>query len=367
MSRLPLSTWRRLLKSCAAHDFNNLLTPILGSLDLLIRKKTGDEREQRLIAGAFQSAERARTLVQRLLAFARRQPLKTEAVDLAAMLMEMSPLIGTTLGPQIDLAFQIAEDLPLAQADENQLEMALLNLAVNARDAMPGGGRLTICAQAIVDGAADADLPKGQFLLLSVSDTGSGMEADTLARAVEPFFSTKGVGKGTGLGLSMVHGLLAQLGGKLAIRSGVSEGTTIELWLPVSQHALAEPLAELSCSSARFREATVLLVDDEQLVRAVAADMLAELGLKVIETSSGPEALGLLAGEAGIDLVVSDHLMPGMTGAELAEAIRALRPGIPILLVSGYSDLASIPVDLPRLAKPFRQVELANSVSALLH
>lgn len=347
-----------------AHDFNNLLTPILGSLDLLMRKKTGDAREQRLIAGAFQSAERARTLVQRLLAFARRQPLKTEAVDLPALLLEMSPLIGTTLGPTIDLVLDIAADLPLAQADQNQLEMALLNLAVNARDAMPGGGRLDIVAHARSIPAEENGLPAGDYILVTVADTGLGMDEATQNRAIEPFFSTKGIGKGTGLGLSMVHGLVAQLGGKLAIRSALGQGATIELWLPVSGQALTK--AEVPETRPARLDGIVLLVDDEPLVRASAADMLVELGLEVIECSSGEEALALLSAGQNVDLLVTDHLMPAMTGAELADEARALRPGLPLLLVSGYSDLADIPLSIPRLGKPFMQADLAASIALLL-
>lgn len=347
-----------------AHDFNNLLTPILGSLDLLTRKKTGDAREQRLIAGAFQSAERARILVQRLLAFARRQPLKTEAVDLPALLLEISPLIGTTLGPTIDLTLDLAANLPLAQADQNQLEMALLNLAVNARDAMPSGGRLDIAAHPRRILADEDGLTVGDYIILTVADTGIGMDQATRSRAIEPFFSTKGIGKGTGLGLSMVHGLVAQLGGNLAIRSAVGQGTVIELWLPVSQQAVIK--SEATDAGRSRLEGRVLLVDDEPLVRATAADMLVELGLEVIECSSAPEALAVLARGEPIDLLVTDHLMPVMTGAELAEEALRLRPGLPLLLVSGYADLVDIPLRVPRLAKPFIKADLANSISLLM-
>jgi PAS domain S-box-containing protein len=218
-----------------AHDFNNLLTPIIGSLDMLVHKGVGTERERRLIDGALQSAERAKTLVQRLLAFARRQPLQPTAVDLRQLIESLVGLIESTLGPTIELRIDLDAGLPPAKADPNQLEMALLNLAVNARDAMPDGGELTIVARRdTVEDGHKAGLTRGHYVRLCVGDTGGGMDEDTRRRAIEPFFSTKGVGKGTGLGLSMVHGLAAQLGGGLAIESTPGEGTTVELWLPIS-------------------------------------------------------------------------------------------------------------------------------------
>jgi PAS domain S-box-containing protein len=337
-----------------AHDFNNLLTPILGSLDLLSRRQIGGEREQRLIAGALQSAERARTLVQRLLAFARRQPLKAQAVDLGLLLLDMTGLLEITLGPRIALVLNIAPGVAPAHADQNQLEMALVNVAVNARDAMVGGGTLTIALR-----------QAGERVIVALRDTGTGMDEATAQRAIEPFFSTKGIGKGTGLGLSMVHGLMAQLGGALRIESAVGHGTTIELTLPVSQTPLAEAVAERAAPVVSGRR-TVLLVDDEVLVRASTADMLAEFGLNVVEAQSAQEALDLLAGGVAPDLIVTDHMMPGMTGAELAEHVGRERPDMPVLLISGYSDLAGIPTAVPRLAKPFRQRDLATSIASVL-
>jgi signal transduction histidine kinase len=213
-----------------AHDFNNLLTPIIGSLDMLVRKQIGTERDRRLIGGALQSAERARTLVQRLLAFARRQPLQPTGVNVGRLVADMEHLLRSTLGPSIELDVDIAPDLPLAKADQNQLEMAVLNLAVNSRDAMPQGGTFSFVArQEKVLGPHAAGLNPGNYLHLCVSDTGVGMDAETLSRAIEPFFSTKGVGKGTGLGLSMVHGLVAQLGGGLTMKSESGCGTTISM------------------------------------------------------------------------------------------------------------------------------------------
>jgi PAS domain S-box-containing protein len=250
-----------------AHDFNNLLTPIVGALDMLQRHGLGGEREQRLIAGAAQSAERAKVLVQRLLAFARRQPLQPVAVDIARLVTNMADLVSSTTGPQIKVVVDAANDLPPAKADPNQLEMALLNLAVNARDAMPEGGTLRISASVhIVRAAENPGLPSGPYVRLSVADTGIGMDDATLARAIEPFFSTKGVGKGTGLGLSMVHGLASQLGGALTIKSKPDLGTNVELWLPQTEAEPEPAVAALDGEAVRGR-GMALIVDDEEYVR----------------------------------------------------------------------------------------------------
>lgn len=349
-----------------AHDFNNLLTPIIGSLDMLVRKGVGSERERRLIDGALQSAERAKTLVQRLLAFARRQPLQPAAVDLVTLVGEMAGLVESTVGPNIDVRVQLAPDLPPAVADANQLEMALLNLAVNARDAMPQGGQLTIAAdRKSVRVAHAAGLKPGHYVRLSVRDTGAGMDAATLTRAVEPFFSTKGIGKGTGLGLSMVHGLTAQLGGGLTIDSEPGAGTDVTLWLPIS----ALPVQEQEQSSERAERPVgrglALLVDDEALVRMSTADMLNDLGFEVVEVGSAEEALALLRSGTVPELLITDHLMPGMSGADLAREARLMHPSLPVLIVSGYADAEGIASDLPRLTKPFRSADLAASLSAL--
>jgi PAS domain S-box-containing protein len=343
-----------------AHDFNNLLTPIIGSLDLLHRRGSGGEREQRLIDGALQSAERAKTLVQRLLAFARRQPLRPTAVDVGGLIRGMADLVASTSGPQIKVVVDVAPDLPPAMADPNQLEMAILNLSVNARDAMPDGGTLTISAlhEAVGTGHR-SKLRSGDYVRLSVADTGTGMDEETLARAIEPFFSTKGIGKGTGLGLSMVHGLASQLGGALTVSSKRGLGTNVEFWLPVSE--AAPEAAEAGEIEARKADGagTALLVDDEVLVRMSTADMLIDLGYQVVEAGSGEEALRLIDEGLRANLLVTDHLMPGMTGADLARLVRERRPNLPVLVVSGYAEAEAIAPDLPRLAKPFRQGELA--------
>ncbi|QQV76466.1 response regulator [Sphingomonas aliaeris] len=349
-----------------AHDFNNLLTPIVGSLDLLQRKGLGGEREQRLIAGAVQSAERARTLVQRLLAFARRQPLQPVAVDVAKLVSEMGELVSSTTGPQIRVVIDVKNDLPRAMADPNQLEMAILNLAVNARDAMQEGGTLRISAEvASIRSGHRSKLKAGHYIRLSVADTGVGMDAGTLSRAVEPFFSTKGVGKGTGLGLSMVHGLASQLGGALTILSQPDLGTNVELWLPqgVADVSQIAPMADQPVSQTIT--GTALLVDDEALVRMSTADMLTDLGYEVIEASSGEEALRLVNGGIHFDLLVTDHLMPGIVGTDLIQAVRSARPDIPALLVSGYAEQSAIDAGISRLTKPFRKDELASSLASL--
>ncbi len=349
-----------------AHDFNNLLTPIIGSLDMLLRRGLGNDRERRLIDGALQSADRAKTLVQRLLAFARRQPLQAVAVDLGKVVEGMASLIGSTVGPSIVVLVELDENLPPANADANQLEMAILNLGVNARDAMPDGGTLTItAARESVRGDHRSGLKQGHYLRLSVADTGTGMDEVTLARATEPFFSTKGIGQGTGLGLSMVHGLAAQLGGALTIVSEPERGTTVEFWLPVSLGPLGHEDKTRAAPAPVTRRGCILLVDDEELVRTITAYMLMDLGYDVVEANSAEQALQLLDEGAAPDIVVTDHLMPGMNGAELALELRARKPGVPILIVSGYAEAEGIAPDLPRLTKPFRNAELAESLASL--
>jgi len=348
-----------------AHDFNNLLMAVLGNLDLLRKRLPADTRLQRYVEGATQGAQRGAALTQRLLAFARRQDLRTEPVDLGRLVEGMDALMKRSLGPLVTIETRLGPALPPAMADANQLELALLNLAVNARDAMPGGGRLTITLDDPEPDPALALAP-GSYLRLCVEDTGSGMDEATLRLAIEPFFSTKQLGKGTGLGLSMVHGLAVQLGGVLKLSSRLGLGTSAELWLPV---ASAPPRQDTVAAApvTGMAPATILVVDDDVLIAMSTADMLKDLGHTVIEANSGAEALAILADGQAIDALVTDHAMPAMTGVELAERARALRPGLPVLLATGYADLpAGVATDLPRLGKPYRQRDLAEHLSPLL-
>jgi PAS domain S-box-containing protein len=353
-----------------AHDFNNLLTPVIGNLDML-RRVHDDERSQRLLGSALEAAERAKTLVSRLLAFARRQVLEARPIDTVLVIGGMLDFIRRTLGPQIDIVLDMAKDLPAAMVDPNQLELALLNLSVNARDAMPEGGRLSIAVSAEeieehVSGPTSAMLAGGRYIVLRIGDTGTGMDEDTLRRAVEPFYSTKGVGKGTGLGLSMVHGLAAQSGGALMLRSTPGIGTTAELWLPVAEMPAEKMAAHRDDAIAEMRPLTILLVDDEELVRHGTAEMLGEMGHEIVQAGSGAQALRLLRADH-YDVLVSDYLMPGMTGMELAAEARLVVPGLPVLLISGFGEVTDGQTgDIPRLAKPFRQGELAAALAEVL-
>lgn len=351
-----------------AHDFNNLLMVVLGNLDLLSRRVPPDPRVQRLIDGAMQGARRGAALTQRLLAFARRQDLQPRPTDVIGLVAGMSALIERSVGPLVDLTIEAPEALPAVRIDPNQLEMALLNLAVNARDAMPEGGEMTIRLE---DARLDRDdgqgLSAGAYVRLTVTDTGVGMDEATLKRAIEPFFSTKGVGKGTGLGLSMVHGLAEQSGGVFRLASAPGEGVSAELWLPVADAEAEEPV-RAPAPQGVGRSATILLVDDDVLIAGSAVEMLRDLGHTVIEANSGEQALKALRElDRELDLVITDHAMPGMTGAELAARVKALKPALPILLATGYADLGDGEgPTLPRLAKPYTQTQLDIEIRRLL-
>ena len=354
-----------------AHDFNNLLMVILGSLRLLEKRLPDDPRSRRLLDNALQGAERGAALTQRLLSFARRQELKLEPVDVVQLVSGMEELLKRALGPLVNIAAHFPVNLPRLRADAHQLELALLNLAINARDAMPLGGSLTLtAAPETVPGGGVPGLAEGNYLRLSMSDNGIGMDAEVLAKATEPFFTTKGLGSGTGLGLSMVHGLAAQSGGALRIMSEPGRGTTVELWLPqvennrASLPVIGEPAGE---SAAAARSLLVLVVDDDALVGAGTAAMLEELGHLAVEVSSAPAALDVLRTGRNIDVVVTDHAMPVMTGAKLAEVIKAERPGLPVVLATGYADIKpeeNAPWDY-RLAKPFDLEDLASVLAQL--
>ena len=352
-----------------AHDFNNLLMAILGSLELVRKRVPYDPRITPLLDNAMQGAERGSILTQRMLAFARKQELKVEAVDVATLARGMMTFLDRTIGGKIEVSLRFPVDLPRVLTDPYQLEAALMNLAVNARDAMPDGGDLIIsaCAEHIQEGSG---LTPGPYVRLSVTDTGEGMSPDTVMRATEPFFTTKGVGKGTGLGLSMVHGLAAQSGGGLFLTSQTGEGTTVDLLLPVVEQgpcAASEPDAVMVASQVG-RKLTILAVDDDPLVLTNTAAMLDDLGHEVIAVTSGKEALEMLRSRRDIDLIVSDEIMPHMTGSQFARAVQRSHPGIPFIIATGYADLEASASDdvrlgLRRIAKPFNQSLLARFVS----
>jgi signal transduction histidine kinase len=374
-----------------AHDFNNLLMAVLGSLALLEKRLPEDPQTRRLLQNAIQGADRGKALTQRLLAFSRRQQLKPQAVDLAQLVRGMEELLKRAVGNGIAFSSEFPRDLPPVSVDANQLELALLNVALNARDAMADGGTIKITAAAhtvgspatsnslrasngstkpvsdAVDGAAS--LPPGDYVRITIIDTGVGMDESTLAKATEPFFTTKGPGKGTGLGLSMVHGLAAQSGGLLRIRSEPNAGTVVELWLPRANCAPATVVRSTE-SPTQSRPATapcrVLIVDDDTLVMTGTAAMVLDLGHTPVEAHSGAEALDLLGSGLKVDVVLTDHVMPSMTGLQLAGCIQEKFPGLPIILATGYAELPVDPLSLgiARLAKPCTQHEIAVAIHA---
>lgn len=356
-----------------AHDFNNLLAVVIGNLDLLRKRVPDDPKITRLIDSAIQGAQRGATLTQRMLAFARRQDLKPQPVDLPDLVKGMADLLQRSIGPMIRIETRFPLGLPHARVDANQLELALLNLVVNARDAMPEGGVITVAAQERTVDLNDGSLAPGQYVCFSVTDTSQGMDEATLTRAMEPFFTTKGVGKGTGLGLSMVHGMAAQSGGRLVLRSRKGAGTTAEIWLPAIQVQAVTPGIPMREGDAPStvpgsKGLTVLVVDDDPLVLQNTAAMLEDLGHRVLEAASGREALDLLGRARSVDLVITDQAMPAMTGVQLVEAIKQRWPHLPIILASGYAELPfSLSPDIVRLSKPFRQGDLAQAVAESLN
>jgi signal transduction histidine kinase len=370
-----------------AHDFNNLLMAVLGSLSLLEKKLPEDPQIRRLLQNAIQGADRGKALTQRLLAFSRKQELKPQAVDFTQLVNGMEELLKRAVGHGIAFSSEFPSDLPPLLVDANQLELALLNVALNARDAMPDGGAVKITAQAdrvpSLDsangrsgngfskahgpGADSPSLPPGEYIRITIVDTGVGMDQVTLAKATEPFFTTKGPGKGTGLGLSMVQGLAAQSGGLLRIHSEPNAGTVVELWLPrASTAAAAHVRAPESTTALRpaTEPCTVLIVDDDNLVMTGTAAMILDLGHTAIEAHSGAEALQVLGSGLKVDVVLTDHAMPAMTGLQLAEFIHTRFPGLPIILATGYAELPVDPATLgiARLAKPCTQHEIAAAI-----
>ncbi len=350
-----------------AHDFNNLLMAVLSSLEMLRKRIPGDPKLVQLLENAVQGAERGAALTQRMLAFARKQDLRPTPLNIPILIGGLKGQLEGTLGPSIQVITHVRGNVRPAFADANQLELAILNLAVNARDAMPEGGSITFDVREDVAAKTVDGVAAGAYVCVSITDTGEGMEAETLARATEPFFTTKGVGRGTGLGLSMVYGFAEQMSGRLTLSSRKGEGTTAVLWIPVaSTDAVSAPPAELKTEARTpgTRPLVVLAVDDDALVLMNTTAMLEDLGHKVLEASNGHEALDVLRANADIDIVITDFAMPRMTGRDLAVAIARERPGLPVVLATGYAELPTgADVDARRLPKPFGQTELARAIA----
>jgi PAS domain S-box-containing protein len=349
-----------------AHDFNNLLTAVLGSLELLRKRLPNDPKSIALLENAARGAQRGKTLTQRMLAFARNQELKPEVFDIPELVRGMKELLQRSVGPTFDVETRFPLVLPVVEADANQLELALLNLTVNARDAMSDGGKIIVAArQESIAAGNSLQVEPGSYICLSVIDTGEGMDEETLRRAREPFFTTKGPGKGTGLGLSMVHGFAEQSNGRLLLHSQRGKGTIAELWLPAAKRSVqtldSAPPAQAAPSATD--PITVLAVDDDALVLMNTVAMLEDLGHTAFEAYSGREALEILRREESIDLVITDQAMPHMTGSELATAMKREWPNIPVLLATGYADrVPGDEIGLPKIAKPFLQAELADAI-----
>lgn len=361
-----------------AHDFNNMLTGIIGSLDLMRRKIAGGRVDEidRYIDAATSSAERAASLTHRLLAFSRRQSLDPRPLDINTLVGSMVPLVEHALPEQIELKLAQGADLPHALADANQLENAILNLALNARDAMPEGGQLTIqTSLADIDDAdagvaATSGLPTGQFVLVSVSDTGTGIPADLIEKVFDPFFTTKPMGQGTGLGLSMVYGFAQQSGGTVRIDSQAGVGTSVKLYLPTTSARL-DVVQEAPKAVRRGAGERVLVVEDDNAVRMLVREVLQELQYEAIEIGEPAAALPILESGERIDLMISDIGMPGMNGRDLANAARAHRPDLPILFITGYAEQATrrgsfLGTGMSMITKPFSLEALAAKVDELI-
>ncbi|MBC3776464.1 PAS domain-containing sensor histidine kinase [Pseudomonas sp. SWRI99] len=348
-----------------AHDFNNLLTVILGNLEIVQKRVGDDARIGRLLENATQGALRGVSLTQRMLAFARRQELKTESVDIPQLVQGITGLLRSSLGPGIRIETRFPEGLEPVLADNNQLELALLNLATNARDAMPEGGCVIIDAQPqVVLEQSHATLAAGRYVCLRLIDDGEGMDASTLSSARDPFFTTKGLGKGTGLGLSMVHGFIEQLGGRFVLKSAKGHGTTAELWIPVAGEGAPSRSQSRSAEPITVPRLSVLVVDDDSLVLTSTSLLLEDLGHRVVSATSGNQALKLFDEGEVIDLMITDMAMPHMSGAQLAHAVRLLKPDLPIILATGYAErLEGFAAQLPRLPKPFTQMNLVEIIA----
>jgi signal transduction histidine kinase/ActR/RegA family two-component response regulator len=352
-----------------AHDFNNLLTAVLGNLELATRR-SADEKIRRYLEGATQAAKRGAKLTGQLLAFSRTQRLKTEAIDLNGIVTAMGDLLFTTIGATVRIETVLQKDLWFATADPSQIESVILNLAVNARDAMPDGGRITISTSNI-----DRDHPNkpyelaaGDYVAVAVADTGTGMTDEVLGKAFEPFFTTKPVGSGTGLGLSQVYGIAKQTGGTVSISTKVGLGTTVTVYLPRSTADVSlHPIQDQASAALRTRDATILVVDDDRDVRELAVSCLESLGYQVRKAEGGQAAIEVISAGTPIDLVLIDIAMPEINGVQAIQAILKIRPGLPFLYMTGYAGRTPVDVSESRvLKKPFTIAELAAKVEQVL-
>ena len=360
------------LASGIAHDFNNLLTPILGNSELL-DMRLADERLRKLVQTAARSALRGAKLTAQMLAFSRRQHLAPRAIDLNALIAGIEDMLSRTLGGTVAITTSLAPDLWSALVDPHQLETVILNLVINARDAMPLGGSVLIETRNIdaIELDESINLTPGDYVCLSVADTGDGMSDDVLQRACEPFFTTKAPGRGSGLGLSQVYGVARQSGGTLQIKSTIGEGTVIEVYLPRGVERPEQPSEwrDGEQPGAIARGARVLVVDDQEDVREAAAAQLEALGYRVVQAANADIALGVLGNCDSVDLLMVDYAMPGTSGIDLASAARAKCPNLPVLIVTGYADTAFINGRIPRarlMKKPYRMAELAAAIESLL-
>jgi signal transduction histidine kinase len=355
-----------------AHDFNNLLTAVIGNLELARKSISSDPHITRLLEAALNAAGRGATLIQDLLTFARRKPLHPGAVDVSAVVENAEKILRQTIGPNIRLAMRSAPDLRLAWVDPNQLELAILNLALNARDAMPDGGRLQIACEnrRAEAGNAPGDLTAGDYVIVSVSDNGTGMSQATLAQAFEPFFTTKEAGRGSGMGLSMVQGFAAQSGGTVQIASSLGKGTVVKLWLPGAEdRSTASVSAEPDQFVVGQGRARILVCDDDGDVRSLVGTLLRDLGHTVWEAPNPVLALQILERERPVDLLLVDYAMPEMNGQAVIERAKASQPSLKTLLMTGYAGalrnngISGVPV----LPKPFKAAELGRRIAEILN
>ena len=356
-----------------AHDFNNLLQALNGSLELIARRATGQERIEKLALAGMEVIGRAGKLTKQLLAFSRIQRIELHPVEVDALLMGMVDLLDRSIGAAVTVRFDLAAGAACAVADANQVELAVLNLVINARDAMPGGGTVVVRTRLLREGG-DQDIPAGPYLEIAVADDGTGMPPDVLARAFDPFFTTKAMGHGTGLGLSQVYGIARQCGGIARIDSAQGRGTTVRLLLPVASEPAAskathEGPAPSWTDPHDRRRRTVLVVDDDHDVRRALSESLEALGYRVIEAANGPAGIELLRAHRP-DLLLVDYAMPGMNGAEVARAAQAVRRDLPIVFASGYADSAALVEAVGSraymLRKPFSLADLAKTMSSAM-